>query len=121
MLSALYVKEIYVFALSEKVTRISLSSNLYWSLSESILVSVQTYIGRRVNLYWSAYEPILVDDRTSTGHASNQYWSAREAVLVTIGDQYWSDYRPVLVAPPLLRVRCEAYVYEGIVRDALLG
>ena len=83
-----------------KVTRISLSSDLYWSVSESILVSVQTYIGRRVNLYWSAYEPILVDDRTSTGHASNQYWSAREAVLVTIGDQYWSAHRPVLVAPP---------------------
>ena len=46
MLSALYVKEICVFALSEKVTRISLSSNLYWSVSESVLVSVQTYIGR---------------------------------------------------------------------------
>ena len=61
-----------------KVTRISLSSDLYWSVSESILVG----------------------DRTSTGHASNQYWSAREAVLLTIGDQYWSDYRPVLVAPP---------------------
>ena len=29
-----------------KVTRISLSSDLYWSVSESILVSVQTYIGR---------------------------------------------------------------------------
>ena len=80
-----------------------------------------TRISFSPDLYWSAYEPILVDDRTSTGHASNQYWSAREAVLVTIGDQYWSDYRPVLVAPPLLRVRCEAYVYEGIVRDALLG
>ena len=99
MLSALYVKGIYVFALREKVTRISLSSDLYWSVSESILVG----------------------DRTSTGHAANQYWSAREAVLLTIGDQYWSAHRPVLVAPPLLRVRCEAYVYEGIVRDALRG
>ena len=29
-----------------KVTRISLSSDLYWLVSESILVSVQTYIGR---------------------------------------------------------------------------
>ena len=29
-----------------KVTRISLSSDLYWSVSESILVSVRTYIGR---------------------------------------------------------------------------
>ena len=29
-------------------------------------------------------------------------------------DQYWSHH-------PLLRVRCEAYVYEGIVRGALRG
>lgn len=77
--------------------------------------------GGRSNLYGSAGEPILVDELTSTGHASNQYWSAREAVLLTIGDQYWSAHQPVLVAPPLLRVRCEEYVYEGIVRGTLRG
>ena len=69
----LYVKEIYVFALREKVTRISLSSDLYWSVSESILVSVQTYIGLHANLYWSMIGPVLVTRRTSIGQRAKQY------------------------------------------------
>ena len=119
-----------------KVTRISLSSDLYWSMSESILVSVQTYIGQHTNLYWSVSESILVSVQTYIGLHANLYWSMIGPVLVTrrtsigqrakqywlllvtstgqIIDQYWSHH-------PLLRVRCEAYVYEGIVRDALRG
>ena len=92
LLSALYVKEIYVFALSEKVTRISLSSNLYWSM-----------IG-----------PVLVTRRTSIGQRAKQYCLLLATSSGPIIDQYWSHH-------PLLRVRCEAYVYEGIVRDALRG
>lgn len=57
-----------------KVTRISLSSNLYWSVSESILVSVQTYIGQHTNLYWSMIGPVLVTRRTSIGQRAKQYY-----------------------------------------------
>ena len=110
----LYVKEIYVFALREKATRISLSSNLYCSVSESILVCERTYIGLRVNLYCTASEPVLVTRRTSTGQRVKQYCLLLVTSTGQLIDQYWSHH-------PLLRVRCEAYVYEGIVRDALRG
>ena len=75
-----------------KVTRISLSSNLYWSM-----------IG-----------PVLVTRRTSIGQRAKQYWLLLATSTGPVIDQYWSHH-------PLLRVRCEAYVYEGIVRDALRG
>ena len=75
-----------------KVTRISLSSNLYWSMIGPVLVTRRTSIGQRAKQYC-----LLL--ATSTGQ---------------IIDQYWSHH-------PLLRVRCEVYVYEGIVRDALRG
>ena len=57
-----------------KVTRISFSSDLYWSVSESILVSVRTYIGQHTNLYWSMIGPVLVTRRTSIGQRAKQYW-----------------------------------------------
>ena len=97
-----------------KVTRISLSSDLYWLVSESILVSVQTYIGQRANLYWSMIGPVLVTRRTSIGQRAKQYWLLLVTSTGQLIDQYWSHH-------PRLRVRCEAYVYEGIVRDALRG
>ena len=75
-----------------KVTRISLSSNLYWSMIGPVLVTRRTSIGQRAKQYCL----LLV---TSTGQLIDQYWSHH----------------------PLLRVRCEVYVYEGIVRDALRG
>ncbi len=59
--------------------------NLYWSLSEPILVTERTYIGRRVNLYWSAREPIVVGARTNIG--SHPY-----PILTQTIPRYWMAY-----------------------------
>jgi len=32
----------------------------------------RTYIGRRVNLYWSVSEPVVVRSRTSSGSLTDQ-------------------------------------------------
>ena len=74
-----------------KVTRISLSSNLYWSVSESILVSVQTYIGQHTNLYWSMIGSVLVTRRTSIGQRVKQYCLLLVTSTGSIADQYWSQ------------------------------
>jgi len=58
-----------------KVTRISLSSDLYWSVSESILVRGQTYIGRGSDQYWARVEPVLVSVRSTIALACAQYCS----------------------------------------------
>ena len=58
--------------------------------------------------------PVLVTRRTSIGQRAKQYWLLWVTSTGQIIDQYWSHH-------PLLRVRCEVYVYEGIVRDALRG
>ena len=39
---------------------------------------------------WMENEPVLVDDLTSTGQLANQY-------RYIFSDQYWSEWRPVLV------------------------
>ena len=51
-----------------KVTRISLSSNLYWSMIGPVLVTRRTSIGQRAKQYCL----LLV---TSTGQLIDQYWS----------------------------------------------
>lgn len=56
--------------------------------------------------------PVLVTRRTSIGQRAKQYWLLLATSTGPVIDQYWSHH-------PLLRVRCEAYVYEGIVRGTL--
>lgn len=52
--------------------------------------------------------------RTSIGQRAKQYCLLLATSTGQIIDQYWSHH-------PFLRVWYEAYVYEGIVRDALRG
>ena len=58
--------------------------------------------------------PVLVTRRTSIGQRVKQYYLLLVTSTGQLIDQYWSHH-------PLLRVRCEAYVYEGIVRGTLRG